>query len=245
MSITEPLSFNEIDFIHPEAFKNCCENLRTLKLQNNKIIDLKINLNVKNLDLSNNRLENLQDNDLFHAENLEELDLSNNYLGPLNISLFSKLTNLEVLNLRGTNISNIQFGTFSHQHALRVLIISDNSLGQLDLHWFAALDKLEVFYMSGNRLKKIENLSQIKTIFPDLKKISHEKSFVSVFWIEMIRILMEPTLSYKSDGCKLFFCESTSFCCIFLILRLQMKILDYAISLDFMRHFLQRGHLHV
>jgi Leucine-rich repeat (LRR) protein len=90
----------------------------------------------------------------------------------LNTSTFSRLTKLEVLNLKGTNISNIQFGTFSHQHALKVLNISDNFLGQLDFHWFLALDRLEEFYMSGNQLRNIENLSQIKSVFPNLKKIS-------------------------------------------------------------------------
>jgi Leucine-rich repeat (LRR) protein len=101
-----------------------------------------------------------------------ELDLTNNYLGPLNISTFSKLTNLNVLNLKATNISNIQLGTFSHQHSLKILKTSDNFLDQLDLHWFAALDNLREFYVSGNKLRKIENLSQINVIFPDLKKIS-------------------------------------------------------------------------
>jgi hypothetical protein len=55
---------------------------------------------------------------------------------------------------------------------LKILNISDNFLGQLDLHWFLALDKLEEFYLSGNKLRKIENLSKIKTIFPALEKIS-------------------------------------------------------------------------
>jgi Leucine-rich repeat (LRR) protein len=164
------LSYNEIIFIHPEAFKNCCKFLTVLELQHNKIMELTISENVKFLNVANNKIN--QDSDLFHMENLVKLDLSNNFLGPLNISTFSKLTKLEVLNLKGTNISDIQFGTFSHQHSLKVLNISDNSLGQLDLHWFLALDKLEEFYFSGNKLRKIENLSQIKTIFSWLHEIS-------------------------------------------------------------------------
>ncbi len=135
-------------------------------------------------------MENLQNNELFYLGSLVELDLSKNFLGPLNISIFSKLTKLEVLNLKGTNISNIQLGTFSHQHSLKVLNISDNQIGEIDLHWFLSLDRLEELYLSGNELRKIENLSQIKKIFPDLKKISiSNNDFDCSYLVEIVKFM--------------------------------------------------------
>ncbi len=41
---------------------------------------------------------------------------------------------------------------------------------------------------------------------------------------------MRPTLSHKSGWCKLFYVKGTSICHIFLFLRLQLKVLDYAFS---------------
>jgi Leucine-rich repeat (LRR) protein len=180
------ISFNEIRELH------ISKNVDYLIAANNKIKRLSIETGsaMWSLDLSNNCFENLQDSDLFYAENLENLDLSNNYLGPLNISLFSRLTNLEVLNLRGTNISNIQLGTFSHQHALNVLNISDNSLGQLDFHWFSSIDGLDELFISGNRLKKIENLSEFRTIFPILYKISiSNNDFECSYLLEIVKLM--------------------------------------------------------
>jgi hypothetical protein len=73
---------------------------------------------------------------------------------------------------------------------LKVLNISDNSLGQLDIHWFLSFEKLEEFYMSGNKLRKIENLSQIKTIFPDLKKISiSNNDFDCSYLVEIVKFM--------------------------------------------------------
>jgi Leucine-rich repeat (LRR) protein len=168
------------------------KNVVNLNAANNQIKSLSVEAgsSMWSLNISNNFVDNLKDSGFLYAENLVELDLSNNFLGPLNTSIFSKLTNLEILNLKGTNISNIQLGTFSHQHSLKVLNISDNSLGQLDLHWFLALDRLEEFFISGNRLRKIENLSPIKTIHPDLNKISlSNNDFDCSYLVEIVNLM--------------------------------------------------------
>ncbi len=181
------ISYNE--FTELEISKN----VEYLNVANNQIKQLSLEAGslMWSLNLSGNCLENLRENDLFDVESLVELDLCNNYLGPLNISTFSKLTKLEVLNFKGTNISNFQLGTFSHQHSLKNLNISDNFLGQLDLHWFLSLDRLEEFYLSGNKLRKIENLSQIKTIFPDLEKISITNNYFDCSYLVEIDKFME------------------------------------------------------
>uniref|UniRef100_A0A182NVR4 Leucine rich immune protein (TM) n=1 Tax=Anopheles dirus TaxID=7168 RepID=A0A182NVR4_9DIPT len=123
------------------------------------------------LRLESNSIASLES--IGQLQSLKHLDLSNNQMRPLNLTSFTKLTNLERLELRRTSISNLRHGTFAQQKSLKWLDISYNKLEQFDFDILNFSTNLEKIFLDGNRLKSIE-FAQLKRTFPSLNQIGVE-----------------------------------------------------------------------
>ncbi|XP_063912971.1 adhesion G protein-coupled receptor A3 isoform X1 [Zophobas morio] len=83
---------------------------------------------LQKLDLSGNRLTELQNNQFSELPNLRRLDVSNNNIKSIELLAFAKLGSLEKLKLNQNQISTIALGTFNPLVSLKQLDISINPL---------------------------------------------------------------------------------------------------------------------
>ncbi|XP_025093491.1 protein slit-like isoform X1 [Pomacea canaliculata] len=123
-----------------------------LKLSSNQITRLPADglferlPNLQILDLSDNKLHEIEDGAFDGAEKLTDLQLSNNELSQLSSRVFQGLANVKSLMLRGNKITCINNATFSETSKLRLLSLYDNQIrcimqGSFDrLHYLSTLN---------------------------------------------------------------------------------------------------------
>lgn len=132
-------------------------------------------INIRHLNLSNSRIENIT---LIMQESsplLETLDLSNNFIGELSAKTFEKFRNLKNLNLRQTNVTNFEFSTFYHQRNLQELDISYNKLNRVNFYLFLRnFQSLESLNLEGNNLTEIDSVT--RSHFPKLAVLGISKN---------------------------------------------------------------------
>ncbi|KYB24876.1 adhesion G protein-coupled receptor A3 [Tribolium castaneum] len=119
------LSFEEIDLL------NIANDIVQFNLSNNLLDTFfpKVQLiALQKLDLSKNRLTELQDNQFAELPNLRRLDISGNNIKSIQLLAFAKLGSLERLKLNQNQISTIALGTFNPLVSLKQLDISNNPL---------------------------------------------------------------------------------------------------------------------
>lgn len=123
---------------------------------------------MKLLNISNNRIDNIHGIIDRLREPLKSLDVTCNILGSLGADTFDKLINLEELVLRNTSLTTIKFGLFHHQKNLRLLDISNNNLKKIQFKAFGRnLINLQSFYLDGNNLTEVDGLK--KESFPNVR----------------------------------------------------------------------------
>ncbi|XP_051163645.1 toll-like receptor 6 [Leptopilina boulardi] len=159
---TLDLSNNRISTLPAQLFKEAVNSLKELKLRNNSIIHIEMELlsNMNQLvvlDLSNNLLTNqgLETEAFTGLIRLVLLDLSNNKISKLDPTLFRDLYTLQILNLRYNDIATISADTFSPMSNLHSLEISHNRLEYLDAHSLSGLFALSLLNMDFNLLEDI------------------------------------------------------------------------------------------
>lgn len=153
---------------------------------------------VLDLDLSNNNLFSVKN--LTKLDHLKNLDLSENHIQDIDVQTFANMTDLETLKLKHSGLNQISFGLFSHKAKLRVLDISFNSLRTIDLKMFTAITDLRSLYLEGNNLTEL-NLSEIKQYFPLLTKIGISKNnWQCGNLAETIKILESSSIELNSVG---------------------------------------------
>ena len=167
-------------------------NIERLLISYNKITSLDVNKNLKYLSAPHNELEEinfagntemlelkLRQNSIRSLVNfsslskLDVLDVSFNPIGSLNISSFSRMSDLAKLNFENTNINKdcLEFGTFAHNANLTYLDLSYNQLQQINFGVFTSLSQLTHLKIDGNNLTEIPYES-LKVTFPRLSLIS-------------------------------------------------------------------------
>lgn len=153
---------------------------------------------VVEFDLSHNNLVSVKN--LTKLVNLKNLDLSHNRIRDIDVRTFANMTQLESLKLKQSGISRIFFGSFSHKPKLKILDISFNSLRTIDLNMFTAITNLRSLFLEGNNLTEI-NLSEIKQYFPLLTKIGISKNnWKCGNLAEAIKILESSSIELNSVG---------------------------------------------
>lgn len=130
---------------------------------------------LRNLNFSNNRVENISLIMEQASTQLESLDLSNNFIGELTPETFHKFVNLKKLYLSRTGLSNFQFATFYHQRNLEALDISFNNLYEVDFYLFLRnFQSLRILNLEGNNLIEIDSIT--RTHFPQLSVLAISKN---------------------------------------------------------------------
>ncbi|GAB6024225.1 TOLL-like receptor [Chamberlinius hualienensis] len=107
---------------------------------------------LKNLDLSNNRIDLIEDNAFDQLINLIELDLSHNKLTKIN-PLFKKL-NINSLKLSGNLL--IEFSMLDFSSSLKYLFATHNLITHIPAN--LSNSQLEIIYLDYNKIKSINEL---------------------------------------------------------------------------------------
>lgn len=131
-------------------------SLKTLNLNSNNISisSMAPNIYLRNLYLSNNNIENVSSLNLSLLKNLETLDISCNRLKNLETSFFpERMHNLKHLNLAHNELGAIYRETFYNLLSLNTLLLSHNNITDIDYETFLALPNLQYLDLSFNDLK--------------------------------------------------------------------------------------------
>lgn len=143
-------------------YNSSLENLKTLNISQNKLrdIDKKFVISLASLeilDLSQNSLQSGSIENLFKNHNLQNLNLSHNKLSELNERMFNELELLSTLDISFNEIENISQSTFWKQKHLKTLNLSSNKLRDLQFDWFKNLENLNSLILRSNKLKILRN----------------------------------------------------------------------------------------
>jgi len=111
---------------------------------------------LKNLDLSYNKLQTLDEKSFQGLKNLENLNLSHNKLTKLPPGTFSSLISLQTLSLSHNAIENLEGEIFSLPK-LQTLDVSFNSIFQIGLNVFDRAHNLRTLNLSNNIIAKIDD----------------------------------------------------------------------------------------
>lgn len=120
---------------------------------------------IQNVDISNNGLEFLHPGLLSCTPNLKQIDLSNNQLNEMVQQdtqlfeiLFSGLTALQDINLSNNELRFMPRKTFENCRNIKVLDLSNNQLEQVHF-LLKQLPKLRLLDLQGNKIKILDSIS--------------------------------------------------------------------------------------
>lgn len=158
-------------------------------------LDLKMFSDAKNLtylDVSKNRLKEIQSPLFFNADKLKHIDFSKNSIERIDFMAFVGAKNLQSLNFSNNKINNLDSRTFSTPN-LAVLDLSNNNLTHLEDHIFDDLINLKYLNLSFNpignlkiqtiaHLLDLEDLSLKHTNITSIQfgTFSHQHNLVSL-----------------------------------------------------------------
>ncbi|KAK3758358.1 hypothetical protein RRG08_004179 [Elysia crispata] len=150
--LTLDLSFNELDYLHPQIFI-FTNQLRHLHLQGNELS----NLPSAGVHCKNNLDPDLSDDlsgfsFLCPLSKLEYLDLSQNPLSQLKPDVFRSLIFLKELHLDNTYLTSLITGTFGGLALLKKLSLKGNNLASYSADVLAPLKLLNTLYTETHQL---------------------------------------------------------------------------------------------
>ncbi|XP_028676011.2 toll-like receptor 5 isoform X1 [Erpetoichthys calabaricus] len=143
--------------LEPYVFKPLHE-MRVLQLSFNKINQIQRGAfeglnNLQVLNLSNNLLGEILPNDFYGLQSITTIDLSNNNIGGIILTAFNKMPFLSELNLRGNSIR--KFEIFATIPSLQYFLLGDNKLDSSFQLTDIATDSIFVD-LSENRLSNLD-----------------------------------------------------------------------------------------
>jgi adenylate cyclase len=192
----------------PKDFITACINLREIKFTGNEVWRLPASLawatRLTVLDVSNNRLEQLEHAELHRLMGLVSLKLANNKLSqlPPNFSYFRQL--------RSLNLSSNNFTTFPENIcSLKSLVDLDISFNKLSsLPKIAQLTTLERLWVTNNDLKgpfneSFKSLVNLKEIDARFNAITNIDSVTSLPNLEQLLVGHNSITTFKGSFLKL------------------------------------------
>jgi len=172
-------------------------SLESLLLQGNMVTKLERNLfssvkKLRHLDLSNNKLQSLDRQDLQELTSLEVLKISNNQLTTLPKSIFSRNAKLYHLDLSSNKLEDIDTYLFKSTRFLKDLNVSGNLIKELNKNTFSPTTRLKSLDLSRNQLqslgpetfKSLEFLEYINLAHNKIVNISTD-AFNHIFQVEI------------------------------------------------------------
>ncbi len=135
----------------------------------NLILNQLINSEIKSLDLSFNKLDNIN----IEIKSIIKLNLSNNRLLIIKENQFSKLNKLEILDLSYNELFYIELNAFyGLNNVLQVLHLQNNHLTELYQNNLDNLQQLKYINFDSNKIKKIRN--NVFTSMTSIESISFQ-----------------------------------------------------------------------
>jgi Leucine-rich repeat (LRR) protein len=148
------LDTNKIDYIDNMAFKNI-SNLMELNVSMNKLEAVPHAINalqfLRSLDLSHNRIIEIDNASYRGVEQLYSLNLEANQIGNLSKGVFQDLPSLRILNLAKNKIQAIEQGTFDDVPDLHALRLDSNYIVDIN-GLFSNLRDLLMLNISVNKI---------------------------------------------------------------------------------------------
>lgn len=144
---------------------------------------------VQHLDLSNNKINDIQQDTFEKFWGLEKLQLTGNYLGKIDVTDFKSLDFLVTLDLSSNLIETIEESAFGHLKKLLYLYLQDNCLKILS----ARLIKVKVMHMLDISQNLIDNFPKFEEVISidnlnvscnRLQEINFEKFNTSVIVLD-------------------------------------------------------------
>lgn len=105
---------------------------------------------LEGLDISNGKLNKIDQETFQDLNRLIDVDLSKNQLDYIHPTTFSYLTNLEKLSLSDNNLVAIEMDTFSSNRKLNMLNLRNNKFAFIYPRVFEGLYSLRELYLAGN-----------------------------------------------------------------------------------------------
>lgn len=133
--------------------------VRHINLSYNKIVTIDFALgnyrNLVSLDLSFNKIQKLGSENFISQINLRQLNMSNNEIGNLTKDSLTGLRSLTDLDLSYNNLRLIHEHVFRDLHSLRILKLSSNQLEHLERGLFKHSKLLEELHLDSNQLMNV------------------------------------------------------------------------------------------
>lgn len=172
------LKLDSITILPYDLFKDLSlKSLNLLELHSNvKTLPTGIITNLEHLEvlILQGNLHSLSNDLLDYQIQLLELNLSNNKLKNLTKEFFKNLTNLQVLHLQNNLVDILDNETFIYLPNLRQLDLSGNKFSQLPQGLLTNNKKLKIFTLSHNRLELKFIPTNLLADLPDLSEITLE-----------------------------------------------------------------------
>ncbi|XP_062575134.1 uncharacterized protein LOC134237068 [Saccostrea cucullata] len=134
---------------------------RTLTLNSNSITDLS-NFHFKGyiqlLDLSNNKLQVLDENSFTGLQGLQHLNLKNNRLKTITNRSWRTLTSLRHLDLHNNDIREIQSDLFEYNQEMEYLDLSNNKINTIEESCFTHLSQLKELHLESNNIVNLPSI---------------------------------------------------------------------------------------
>ncbi|XP_063909623.1 protein toll-like [Zophobas morio] len=176
------LSSNKLKMI-PSSLFRYNRKLESLRMKNNFNLQLPdylfANSTIKDVDLSNCRLQTIPEHIFENCANLSTIILENNHLKYLSQVLFKGLVNLKKINLQKNSISALASDVFSDLSALENLNLKANKLEHVYSKLFTNLTELRIVDFSRNRIiTPIEEIIALEET-PHLTQLDLRHNYIS------------------------------------------------------------------
>lgn len=111
--------------------------------------------NLKELDVSGVELERLESYDFDGKTNMKQLNVSNNKLNKLNIRMTTEVKNLELLDMSYNQIERIHPYAFTYNENFKFFNLSHNRISKINGNFLAPLASLEILHLDHNLIEAI------------------------------------------------------------------------------------------
>lgn len=160
------LSRNNLIEVQPNSFRNT-RSLRSLDISENNLRDLPESImglsDLRELDVSFNRLSGLSPIILSSLRQLEELRASNNKVLAIPQGTFRDLPVLTYLDLSSNELNMMEAGSVRNLPQLQEIVLADNRLVELGDRIFEELPNLQAVHLQQNNLRYISPNSFIRS----------------------------------------------------------------------------------
>ena len=206
------------------------ENITKSNIDIDKKCKFDVNLNVDDLNLKDNNMKTLTKNKFRNFKALRKIDLSMNKLTQIEDGTFAVNTNLGYLVLSNNLIT--EFSTDSFPGTLIRLDLNGNRLKYLKADMFQKLKNLWFLFLQDNQITTIEEKTfklnmQLRTLQLTGNNIT------SCLWLNHLNIKSLEDLEFKApqisnDSCShLFICTEAQEQSVFEVVKFKQPLLDY------------------